>query len=104
MANHVFVGVHVFIPVFAFVNVGLRKLPVLFRLIKTRKETAALLLFRNVEKKLSDYGAIAREITLEIGNVFKPIFPDLLSVQFLRKVLFGEKLRMHTHHQHLFII
>src|SRR3954469_20611823 len=94
----------VFLPQCALGAIGHRKLPVLRGLIQSREKTLALLSLRYVEEELQDNCAVAREVALEGRDVLKPLAPDIPGNQRGRNLLLGEDLRMHPHHQALFII
>src|SRR6516225_6807650 len=60
IANHVFISVHVVIPVFSFFGVIGRKFPVFFWLLDALEEALLLLLVRDVKEELSDQNTVAR--------------------------------------------
>src|SRR5690348_7011372 len=54
IANHVFISVHIIIPVFTFLRVIGRKFPVFFRLLNPLEKALFLLFVGDVKKKLAD--------------------------------------------------
>ena len=85
-------------------DVAHRKLPVLRGLLQPVEKPLALLLLRHVEKELQDDRAVAREVTLERGDVLETLAPDIPGHQLRRDLLLGEDLRMHARHQAFFVI
>src|SRR5690348_11752829 len=94
VTDRVFVSHHVLIPVLAFARVVDRKLPVLRRIVDTREKALPLLFFRDVQEELQDENSVVREVTFEVLDVLVAAFPDVFSIQFLRKFLSGEEVWM----------
>jgi hypothetical protein len=57
-----------------------------------------------VEKKFPHDHAVSRQILLEIANVFKTFFPNLLVYELRRHFLLREEFGMHPDDEHLFIV
>ena len=57
-----------------------------------------------MQKELADDCPAARHVPLEAPDVFEPLIPDLLPHERRRNFLPLQNLRMHPHHQHLFVI
>jgi len=53
--------------------------------VRAVKEALALLLLGDVEKEFQDHGAVARQITLEGGDVLEALAPDVFRDQLRRK-------------------
>ena len=68
-------------------DVAHRELPVLRGLFQPVEKALALLLPGNVEEEFQDHRAVAREITLDRGNVLEPFAPDILGHQLRRNLL-----------------
>src|SRR5690349_78700 len=79
VADHVLVGLHVVLPVVAFLRVGRRELPVLLGIVDALEETPLLLLARDVQEELEDDGAVVVEVALVGPDVPEPILPDALA-------------------------
>src|SRR5262249_46243287 len=69
LADHVLVGVLIFVPELALGDIAHRKLPALTGLFDAGKEPLALLFFRDVEEEFQDQRAIARQMMLEGTNI-----------------------------------
>ena len=52
--------------------------------------------------RISD--AVARQIALERADVLEALLPDVLGHELGGQFLFREKLRMHAHDQHFFVV
>src|SRR5512135_19699 len=79
MADHVLVGLHVFLPVAALAHVRGRELPVLVRVVQPLEKAPFLLGARHVQEELEEQEAVACEIALEIGDVLEALLPDVLA-------------------------
>ena len=81
-----------------------RELPVLRWIIELLKETFLLFLGGDVQKKLSNDDAVAREVALEVPDVMVALLPDVLCYELLRDLLFCQQLGMDTDDERLFVI
>src|SRR6266481_8052372 len=104
MADHVFISLHVIVPIPAFMYVRLRELPVLLRIVETFHESPLLFLFGNIQKEFANDYAIAREILFKRADVFIALLPYLFGNQPGWKMLPGQKFLVDPHHQNFFII
>ena len=65
-----------------------------FDAIEPLKETFLLFLRGNVQKKLANDDAVAREVALEVPDVMVALLPDVLCDELLRDLLFCQQLGM----------
>jgi hypothetical protein len=75
--NAFLVGLHVVLPIFAFVNVGGAELPVLIRLINTLKESLSLFF---VQEYLDGSRGVAMKVLPQIRDGGIPMFSNVLPV------------------------
>src|SRR5439155_24970414 len=67
-------------------------------------KTLLLRLVGDMEKKLANRHAVAREIALEAADILKTLFPNVFCDQIRRQLLLFQKFPMHPHHQRLLIV
>lgn len=104
VANHIFVGVHVVFPEAPLFDIGRRKFPIFFGAFEAVKEAAFLFLAGDVEEEFSDDDAVVSEVGFEIVDVFVALFPDVLSEELGRQLLFLEQLGVDTDDEDFFVI
>src|SRR3974377_2137333 len=104
VADHVLVRFVIVTPTLAFADVARRKLPILFRFLQPLEESFLLFLLRNIQEEFADHGAAASHVSLERAYIFKALLPDFLAHQRRRNLLTVEDLRMHSDHEHLFVV
>src|ERR1039458_7538417 len=104
MADHIFIVPMVVLPEAALPDVGGRKLPVLFRLIETRKKAALLLLLAHIQKELANRDSIPGGVAFKGGNVFEALLPYFSADASRRQTLRFQQLRVYSHHQDFFVV
>src|SRR5262245_22427467 len=103
-ADRLLEGVHVVEPKFTLVDIGGRKLPVLFRIVEPLHEAILLFFARHVEKEFEDDSPLADKVVLEMCNVGKPLVPDAFAHERGRQFLALEYFLSHTDDQYLFVV
>ena len=63
-----------------------------------------MLLARNVQEKLDDDNAVAREIAFETPNVLETLLPDIFCDQGFRKFLRGKNVLVNAHDEDFFVV
>ena len=64
----IFIGLHIMFPVFSLVNVSETEFPVLVRLINAFEESFSLFVFRQMQEKFDDLGAVAVKMFLQVHD------------------------------------
>src|SRR5438128_1250503 len=88
----------------AFSEIRHRELPLLVVIVQPLEEPPLLLLLRHMQEKLQDDGAVARQMFFELIDILVAILPQGWAALRSGEFLSLEPLRMHTHHQHFFVV
>ena len=68
------------------------------------QKAALLLFFGEMQEEFDDGDSVPREIALEGADVLVTLLPDVLGDELLGETLVGQRLGMHAHDQHFFIV
>src|SRR4030088_2210446 len=94
----------VIVPELAFLHVGRREFPVLFRLVEAIEKALLLLLARHVKEELQNFRPPPAGVVLEMRDVGEPLVPDSLADQRRRQLLRFEDLGMHSHDEDFLVV
>jgi hypothetical protein len=94
VANHLFIGIQVVVPVLPLVDVLGVELPVLVGPVEPHQEPLPLLLPPNVEGELSDFDPVSRQVVLVGTDIREALLPDVTFKQRFRNTFVRQQARV----------